>query len=145
MQLYPPSHCVHLPSFLSALLPYPEPSSWPPAPYSGFAADWDFFGEQFERAFTRWPLAVGMGNHERDWPGTGDAFNNTSSDSGVYSVLGIKHILSWVCPAVPPPAGGESGTPYASLHPEDPCSGPELRGGGPTSQQKKCYYRQHLA
>ena len=28
------------------------------------------------------PLAVGMGNHERDWPGTGDAFGDSASDSG---------------------------------------------------------------
>ena len=31
-----------------------------------FLVDWDFFGSQFERSFTRWPLAVTMGNHERD-------------------------------------------------------------------------------
>ncbi|GAX76824.1 hypothetical protein CEUSTIGMA_g4270.t1 [Chlamydomonas eustigma] len=48
----------------------------------GYGADWDYFGEQFESAFTRWPLAVAMGNHERDWPGTGDAFLDMSSDSG---------------------------------------------------------------
>ncbi|KAI8476656.1 MAG: Metallo-dependent phosphatase-like protein [Monoraphidium minutum] len=48
----------------------------------GFAADWDVFGSQFEPAFTRWPVMVGTGNHERDWPGTGDAFQDTSLDSG---------------------------------------------------------------
>ena len=41
-----------------------SPSS-PPA--AQFAVDWDYFGAQFESAFTRWPLAVGMGNHERDY------------------------------------------------------------------------------
>ena len=54
--------------------------------HRGYAADWDFFGQQFEASFTRWPLAIGMGNHERDWPGTGDAFNDTAADSG-----------GWVC------------------------------------------------
>ena len=48
----------------------------------GFAADWDVFGSMFEPAFTRWPLMVGTGNHERDWPGTGDAFGDLSLDSG---------------------------------------------------------------
>jgi len=37
---------------------------------------------QFEQSFTRFPLAVGMGNHERDWPGTGDAFEDKAADSG---------------------------------------------------------------
>jgi hypothetical protein len=48
----------------------------------GFVADWDFFTNQFEPAFTQFPVAFGLGNHERDWPYTGDAFNNTSHDSG---------------------------------------------------------------
>jgi hypothetical protein len=48
----------------------------------GYVADWDSFGQQFEEAFRRLPLAIGMGNHERDWPGTGDAFNELSHDSG---------------------------------------------------------------
>lgn len=47
----------------------------------GYAVDWDIFGMQFEPAFTRWPLMVGTGNHERDWPGTGDVFEE-SLDSG---------------------------------------------------------------
>ena len=50
--------------------------------YPGYAADWDYFGQQFERSFTMFPLAVGMGNHERDWPSTGDAFGDMASDSG---------------------------------------------------------------
>lgn len=41
---------------------------------------------QFERSFTRFPLAVGMGNHERDWPGTGDAFEDKAKDSGMFIV-----------------------------------------------------------
>lgn len=40
------------------------------------------FGTQFEPAFTRWPVMVAPGNHERDWPGTGDAFGGLSTDSG---------------------------------------------------------------
>lgn len=55
--------------------------SHPPFPCS-FGADWDVFQQQFEEAFTQWPLAVGTGNHERDWPGSGDAFDNTARDSG---------------------------------------------------------------
>ena len=48
----------------------------------GYVADWDAFGQQFGEAFRSLPLAIGMGNHERDWPGTGDAFNGLSHDSG---------------------------------------------------------------
>jgi hypothetical protein len=49
----------------------------------GYGADWDVWGDQFEAAFTQWPMAVGTGNHERDWPSTGDAFGDMSRDSGV--------------------------------------------------------------
>jgi hypothetical protein len=48
----------------------------------GYGADWDVFGDQFESVFTQWPMAVGTGNHERDWPHTDDAFANTARDSG---------------------------------------------------------------
>eukprot|EP00798_Chlamydomonas_sp_ICE-L_P027166 gene27165-2406_t len=48
----------------------------------GYGADWDQFGHQFEKAFTTFPLMVGTGNHERDYPGTGDAFADQASDSG---------------------------------------------------------------
>ncbi|MEW5319108.1 MAG: hypothetical protein WDW38_010278 [Sanguina aurantia] len=67
----------------------------------GYGADWDVFGQQFEEAFTMWPLLTGVGNHERDFPTTGDAFNNSSTDSGGWSLCtptdpaesGIAHSL----------------------------------------------------
>jgi hypothetical protein len=56
----------------------------------GYGADWDWWGAQFEPAFRSWPMAVGTGNHERDWPGTGDAFKGTSRDSGGWLVLELE-------------------------------------------------------
>ncbi|WIA33189.1 hypothetical protein OEZ86_006336 [Tetradesmus obliquus] len=49
---------------------------------NGVQADWDYFGHQFQAPFSRWPLMVATGNHERDQPFTGDALNDKSSDSG---------------------------------------------------------------
>jgi hypothetical protein len=48
----------------------------------GYASLWDWFGTQFQSSFAQWPLALGIGNHERDWPYTGDVYNNTARDSG---------------------------------------------------------------
>ncbi|GAX76191.1 hypothetical protein CEUSTIGMA_g3635.t1 [Chlamydomonas eustigma] len=80
----PPSeiNSVKLPSYLAketahlALLPGDLSYAM------GYVSDWDYFTHQFEPAFTQFPTAFGLGNHERDWPYTGDAFNNTSHDSG---------------------------------------------------------------
>ncbi|KAF6260686.1 Metallo-dependent phosphatase-like protein [Scenedesmus sp. NREL 46B-D3] len=49
---------------------------------NGVQADWDYFGHQFQAPFSRWPLMVATGNHERDQPHTGDVLNDASSDSG---------------------------------------------------------------
>lgn len=45
---------------------------------SQFLTEWDFFGAQFESSFTRWPIAVTMGNHERD-------FNNQPNPTATFS------------------------------------------------------------
>ncbi len=50
----------------------------------GYASDWDVWFDQFQQAFSRWPLMVGTGNHERDFKGTGDAFGDTARDSGAF-------------------------------------------------------------
>ncbi|MEW5301545.1 MAG: hypothetical protein WDW36_004400 [Sanguina aurantia] len=63
----------------------------------GYGADWDVFGQQFEEAFTMWPLLTGVGNHERDFPNTGDAFNNSSTDSG--GECNIPHFHRYYSPA----------------------------------------------
>ncbi|KAF5840550.1 Metallo-dependent phosphatase-like protein [Dunaliella salina] len=63
----------------------------------GYAADWDVFGSQFEKAFTQWPMAVGTGNHERDFPGTGDAFGYSARDSG--GECNVPFMWRWYSPA----------------------------------------------
>ena len=79
----------------------------------GFAADWDVFGEMFEAAaFTRWPVLVGVGNHERDWPGTGDAFEGLSRDSG--GECGVPYALRFVTPAPRPALLGAGEAPAAA-------------------------------
>ncbi|KAG2446949.1 hypothetical protein HYH02_008103 [Chlamydomonas schloesseri] len=46
----------------------------------GFSTQWDNFMQQIEPVAARMPYMVTAGNHERDWPGTGDAFG--VEDSG---------------------------------------------------------------
>ena len=42
---------------------------------------WDVFMDQFEVLATKAPVMLVAGNHERDFPSSGDRFN-TASDSG---------------------------------------------------------------
>ncbi|PNW76719.1 hypothetical protein CHLRE_11g468500v5 [Chlamydomonas reinhardtii] len=46
----------------------------------GFSTQWDNFMQQIEPVAAAMPYMVTPGNHERDWPGTGDAF--VVEDSG---------------------------------------------------------------
>ncbi|KAG2432271.1 hypothetical protein HXX76_009189 [Chlamydomonas incerta] len=46
----------------------------------GFSTQWDNFMQQIEPVAAAMPYMVTAGNHERDWPGTGDAFG--VEDSG---------------------------------------------------------------
>lgn len=46
---------------------------------------WDVFMDQFEVLATKAPVMLVAGNHERDFPGSGDRFN-TASDSGMLSL-----------------------------------------------------------
>ncbi|EKX48804.1 hypothetical protein GUITHDRAFT_93561 [Guillardia theta CCMP2712] len=45
----------------------------------GFASVWDQFHKQIEDISSRIPWMVGIGNHERDWPGTG-SYGRTDSE-----------------------------------------------------------------
>eukprot|EP00960_Hanusia_phi_P038891 753651-Hanusia_phi.AAC.2 len=45
----------------------------------GFVSVWDQFHKQIEEISTRIPWMVGIGNHERDWPGTG-SYGRTDSE-----------------------------------------------------------------
>ena len=48
----------------------------------GFATQWDVHFDQFADLAQQMPVMVVEGNHERDWPNTGDRFQGTATDSG---------------------------------------------------------------
>eukprot|EP00850_Spirogloea_muscicola_P012086 SM000077S21560 [mRNA] locus=s77:233943:242539:+ [translate_table: standard] len=55
----------------------------------GFQGQWEQFWKQTEGITQRVPVMITMGNHERDWPGTGDRFSPyppLDLDSGLPSV-----------------------------------------------------------
>lgn len=39
----------------------------------GYATQWDVYWDQLSKVVTRVPYMTTIGNHERDWPGTGSA------------------------------------------------------------------------
>ena len=61
----------------------------------GLAADWDIFGNEFETSFRRTPLAVGMGNHERN-TGPGVLCCNSTTSRGE---CGIPTLYRYSTPA----------------------------------------------
>lgn len=56
---------------------------------------WDVFMDQFEVLATKAPVMLVAGNHERDFPSSGDRFN-TASDSGETTQ---NPVPIWVSPA----------------------------------------------
>lgn len=64
----------------------------------GFAADWDVFGAQFQGAFRKFPVAVGMGNHERDILNNTVPCCNSASSNGE---CGIPTLYRYPTPATP--------------------------------------------
>ena len=54
---------------------------------------WDVFMDQFEVLATQAPVMLVAGNHERDFPDSGDRYG-TNIDSGVSAGLRHLHILS---------------------------------------------------
>ncbi|GMH34491.1 hypothetical protein BSKO_02325 [Bryopsis sp. KO-2023] len=47
----------------------------------GYVSTWDLFMEGIQKVATRIPYMTSVGNHERDWPGTGDRYQGLSDDS----------------------------------------------------------------
>ncbi len=43
-------------------------------PYRGYSSQWDVFFDQVERLVTKMPYMTTIGNHERNWPNSGDRF-----------------------------------------------------------------------
>eukprot|EP00850_Spirogloea_muscicola_P017778 SM000156S02134 [mRNA] locus=s156:167665:178237:+ [translate_table: standard] len=57
----------------------------------GFQGQWEQFWKQTEGITQRVPVMITMGNHERDWPGTGDRFSPyppLDLDSGLPYIVG---------------------------------------------------------
>eukprot|EP00884_Botryococcus_braunii_P013968 jgi/Botrbrau1/22572/Bobra.176_1s0005.1 len=48
----------------------------------GYATQWDVYMEMMEPLVTQLPYMTLIGNHERDWPGTGDRYPSGVRDSG---------------------------------------------------------------
>ncbi|KAF8067344.1 PAP1 [Scenedesmus sp. PABB004] len=96
---------------------------------NGVAAEWDYFGHQFDPAFSAWPLAVATGNHERDWPGTGDVLDGMpvrDGDSG--GECNVPYTYRFYTPAWEESAGphahrGAAGAPRAA-GPQPPAAPP---------------------
>ena len=75
----------------------PHPSH-PLGACRGFGTQWDVFFDQIEELATQVPTMVVAGNHERDWPGTGDRFWDAGYDSGEpCHVLWAKHAEGLMC------------------------------------------------
>lgn len=49
---------------------------------SGYGTQWDVFMDMMEPLVTQLPYMTLIGNHERDWPDTGDRYLNGVRDSG---------------------------------------------------------------
>ena len=57
--------------------------SWLLTSLRGFGSQWDVFGEQIESLARRMPWMTVEGNHERDYPKSGDRYGSVE-DSGDY-------------------------------------------------------------
>ena len=62
----------------------------------GYAVQWETFFDQLSPVVRRMPLMTVIGNHERDWPGSGDRFG-MAYDSG--GECGVPYELRTGMPA----------------------------------------------
>lgn len=101
----------------------------------GYAADWDRFGEMFERSrvFTARPLLTASGNHETDWPGAPDVdpFGGLSRDSG--GECGVPLAKRYVTPARPSASAADSGGGGGGPRPSGSTS-------DPSNMRRRFYY-----
>ncbi|GMH45633.1 hypothetical protein BSKO_13590 [Bryopsis sp. KO-2023] len=58
----------------------------------GYAGDWDRFFDQWGEAVTKVPYMTSPGNHERDWPYTGDRYDNSYNSGGECGVAYERHL-----------------------------------------------------
>lgn len=57
----------------------------------GYGAIWALFWDRWERVFARLPLMTAVGNHERDWPNSGDRFPDQHDSGGECGVPYYRH------------------------------------------------------
>lgn len=62
--------------------------------HRGFATQWEVFFEQMAPLVRHMPYVIQIGNHERDWPGSGDRYHNIT-DSGVRGVQAVCSAASF--------------------------------------------------
>jgi hypothetical protein len=63
--------------------------------HSGYGTQWDVYMDLMEPLLTKVPYMTVIGNHERDWPGTGDRFTADVRDSGVCLSMPYLHPCMW--------------------------------------------------
>ena len=54
----------------------------------GYSSQWDVFFDQIQPLGRAMPYMTLIGNHERDWPGSGDRYPNGVIDSGAVAERG---------------------------------------------------------
>jgi hypothetical protein len=69
----------------------------PPAPHRGYGTQWDNFFHQLAPLASRMPYMTAPGNHERDWPGSGDKYN-WGYDSGGECGVAYETLLTMPTP-----------------------------------------------
>eukprot|EP00244_Chara_vulgaris_P002338 TRINITY_DN1408_c0_g1_i6.p1 TRINITY_DN1408_c0_g1~~TRINITY_DN1408_c0_g1_i6.p1 ORF type:complete len:617 (+),score=86.88 TRINITY_DN1408_c0_g1_i6:193-1851(+) len=67
----------------------------------GYTCQWDVFFDEIEPIASRVPYMVSVGNHERDWPGSGSLFQ--VEDSGGECGISYGRRLPMPLPSLPPP------------------------------------------
>ena len=78
----------------------------------GIEAQWDNFLHQLQPVASAVPTMVVQGNHERDWPGTGDAYKAATDSGGECGVPAARRMpmpaprLAGVPTPAPAPASG---------------------------------------
>lgn len=78
----PLSYLVVVPPAKALLMPLPLPHGRLSPNPTRFATLWDLYFDQVEPIATRVPLLATIGNHESNWPGHADKWNDSRTDSG---------------------------------------------------------------
>lgn len=84
----------------------------------GYSTQWDNFYSQLEPIASRVPYMVSVGNHERNWPGSGDRWGgfgiaDSGGECGVAHALRARMPYQGECAPVPTlPCGGRTASDF---------------------------------